>query len=228
MKKQIEPAQRHFDQELMGLKEKLLTMGIYAERAVTQAVKALVDRDEAMANQVEQEDSLLDELEKEVDELAIKLLTEAPLATDLRLITVAMKISRNLERVGDEATTIARRVRELNKTPQFHSLVELVRMSDLAMDLLKPALDSFLNKQPELARALIPRDKAVDAIHKQVQRDMIVYLTDHPKAIAPGLNLIVISKCLERIADHATNIAEDVVFLCEACDIRHTGKAVTE
>jgi phosphate transport system protein len=213
--------QTYFDDELANFKEKLLTMGSYAESAVSQAVQSLVERNDTLALQVQQNDDLMDQLEVEIDDLAITLLAKAPLASDLRLITVAMKISRNLERVGDEATTIARRAMELNQEPQLRPFTDIPRMAGIALGLLKEALDSFVRKEPEKARAIVPRDKEVDAINRQMYRDLSSFMVDNPTTISRCLNLMTVAKSLERVADHAANIAEEVVYLCEARDIRH-------
>jgi phosphate transport system protein len=213
--------QTYFDDELASFKEKLLTMGSYAESAVSQAVQSLVERNDTLALQVQQNDDLMDQLEVEIDDLAISLLAKAPLASDLRLITVAMKISRNLERVGDEATTIARRAMELNQEPQLKPFTDIPRMAGIALGLLKEALDSFVRKEPEKARAIIPRDKEVDALNRQMYRELSSYMVENPATISRCLNLMTVAKSLERVADHAANIAEEVVYLCEARDIRH-------
>jgi len=215
---------QHFDQELVALKEKLLTMASKAEAAVNNAIKALVDRDDDLARSVKEEDNALDQLEIEVDETAIGLLSKAPLASDLRLITVAMKISHDLERVGDEATTISRRAVELSQEPQLKPYIDIPRMAKMALEMLDHALDAFVNANPEKARAVIPRDKEVDALNRQLHRELSSYMVEKPTTITRSLNLMVISKSLERIADHATNVAEEVVYLYEAKDIRHTGK----
>jgi len=215
---------QHFDQELAALKEKLLTMASKAEAAVNNAIKALVDRDDDLARSVKEEDNALDQLEIEVDEVAIGLLSKAPLASDLRLITVAMKISHDLERVGDEATTISRRAVELSQEPQLKPYIDIPRMAKMALEMLDHALDAFVNANPEKARAVIPRDKEVDALNRQLHRELSSYMVERPTTITRCLNLMVISKSLERIADHATNVAEEVVYLYEAKDIRHTGK----
>jgi phosphate transport system protein len=215
----------HFENELAGLKEKLLTMASHAEAAVAKAIQALVERDDELARRVMADDVIVDQLEIEIDELSIQLLSKAPLATDLRLITMTMKISNHLERVSDEATTIARRSLELSLEPQLKPYVDLPRMANMALDMLKEALDSFVNRNPEKARAIIPRDKEVDLLNKQLHRELSSYMVERPSTITRCLNLMVISKCLERIADHATNVAEEVVYLYEARDIRHTGKA---
>jgi len=213
--------QTYFDDQLAGFKEKLLIMGSYAESAVSQAVQSVVQRNDDLALQVQRDDDLMDQLEVEIDDMAISLLAKAPLASDLRLITVAMKISQNLERVGDEATTIARRAMELNQEPPLKSFIDIQRMAGIALVLLKEALDSFVRKEPEKARAVIPRDKEVDALNRQTHRELFACMMENPAAINRCLNLMTVSKSLERVADHAANIAEEVVYLCEARDIRH-------
>ncbi len=196
-------------------------MGSYAESAVSQAVQALTDRNDKLADQVRANDDIMDQYEVEIDETAINLLAKAPLASDLRLITVAMKISQNLERIGDEATTISRRALELSLEPQLKTYIDIPRLAGIAVAMLKDALDAFVNRDPEKARAVIPRDKEVDAINRQLYRELSSYMVENPSAISRCLNLMTVSKSLERVADHATNIAEEVVYLCEARDIRH-------
>jgi len=153
------------------------------------------------------------------------LLAKAPLARDLRLITVAMKISQNLERVGDEATTVARRAVELNTEPQLKPYVDLPRMANIAIGMLREALGAFVTGDAEKARGVIPRDKDVDLINKQLQRELTSFMIERPATISRCLHLMTISKSLERIADHAKNVAEEVVFLLEAKDIRHVNPA---
>ena len=211
----------HFEQELDQLKQKLLTMAGHAEGAVQRAVKALVDRDEKLARRVKEDDTILDQLEIEIDDLAIHLLAKAPLATDLRFITIAMKISHDLERVGDEATTISRRAIELNEEPQLKPYVDIPRMAQLGLEMLKEAMESFVQQTPARARAIIPRDKEVDNLNRQLHRELASFMVETPNTITRCLHLMVISKSLERIADHATNIAEEVVYLWEGNDIRH-------
>ncbi len=212
------------DHEFAALKEKLLTMSSLAASSVSNAVKALVERNDDLARQVEQADDQLDALEIELDELAIVLLSRGPVATDLRMITVAMKITHNLERVGDEATTIARRAVDLNKEPQLKPYVDIPRMATMALEMLNDGLEAFVSRDSARARAVLPRDKDVDALHKQLQRELITFMLEQPNTITRCLHLMQVSKRLERIADHATNIAEEVVFLHEGRDIRHTGK----
>lgn len=211
-----------FNDEVVALKEMLLTMGSRAEAMLAKSIEALVRRDENLAREAIDDDEMLDELEKSVDEKAILLLAKAPLATDLRLIAAAMKISQNLERVGDEATSIARRAIDLNQEPQLKPYVDIPRMAAIALEMLKDALDAFVNRNTERARAVVPRDKEVDQIHKQLQRELVSYMIESPATITRCLHLMAISKRIERIADHATNIAEEVVYIYEARDIRHT------
>jgi phosphate transport system protein len=134
---------------------------------------------------------------------------------------VAMKISQNLERIGDEATTIARRAMELNAEPQLKNYIDIPRMAAIALTMLKESLDAFVNRKAELARTVIPRDKEVDALNRQVYRELSSFMVEDPSTITRCLHLMTVSKCLERVADHATNIAQEVVYLCEARDIRH-------
>jgi len=213
----------HFDTELDGLKQKLLAMASHAETAINDAMRALLERNHDLALQVKTNDKVLDQFEIEIDDLAIHLLAKAPLASDLRLITVAMKISQNLERVGDEAAKIAKRARDLSQEPPLKPVTDIPAMAALALEMLKGSLDSFVSHDPVTARALIPRDKEVDRLNKQVHRELAHQMVADPETITRCLNLMIVSKSLERIADHATNIAEEVVYLCEAQDIRHPG-----
>jgi phosphate transport system protein len=162
-----------------------------------------------------------DTIQIEVDDTAVHLLAKAPLATELRLITVAMKISQNLERVGDEAVTMSRRAVDLNAEPQLKPYIDLPRMTKMSLEMLRDAISAFVNRQPELARSVIPRDQDVDDLNRQLHRELSSYMVERPTTITRCLHLMVISKAIERIADHATNIAEEVVYLYEAKDIRH-------
>jgi phosphate transport system protein len=214
----------YFEQELSALKNTLLTMASHAESAVRLAVDAVVTRDYDLAMQVRGGDAVIDRFEIEVDETAIRLLAKAPLAGDLRLIAVTMKISQNLERVGDEATKIAKRARDLGQEPPLKLVVPIPQLANLALQMLHEALDAFVNQDPVAARALIPNDKQVDSMNKEVHRQLANQMIQDPETITRCLNFMVVAKSLERIADHAKNVAEEVVFLCEAEDIRHSGK----
>lgn len=211
----------HYNQEITRLKDDLLTMASHAESAVTRAMRALIERDDAIARKVQDDDNVLDQFEIDIDDTAIHLLAKAPLATDLRLITVAMKISQNLERVGDEAVTIARRAVDLNTEPQLKPYIDLPRMATMSLEMLREAITAFVNREPERARAVVPRDAEVDDLNRQLHRELSSYMVERPTTISRCLHLMVISKALERIADHATNVAEEVVYLYEAKDIRH-------
>ncbi len=217
----------HFEHSLDELKQRLITMVSKTAAAVDDAIKALVQREDDLARQVIQRDSELDDLEVEIDELGVALLSRAPLAGDLRLITVAMKFSQNLERIGDEATTIARRTLELSQEPQLKPYVDIPRMARLALDMLHETLDAFIRREPARALAVIPRDKEVDALNKQLHRELASYMVEKPGTISRCLNLMVISKALERVADHAKNLAEEVVYLYEGRDVRHKLKNLT-
>jgi phosphate transport system protein len=214
----------HFEMGLDALQQRLLLMASRAETAVNEAVQALMQRDYDLAIRVRLDDNVIDQFEVEIDEMAIQLLTKAPLAINLRLVTVAMKISQNLERIGDEATKIAKRARDLAQEPPVKINLDLPRMASLALIMVRDALDSFVQRDSVAARGIIPRDREVDALNKEMHNLLAQHMTENPATIARCLHWIVAAKSLERIADHAKNIAEEVVYLCEAQDIRHTMK----
>ncbi len=207
------------------LKETLLAMASRAEQAASRAIKALLRRDDALASQVEDEDAAMDRQQMEIDELAVRLLTQTRTVDGVRRVTVAMKIAGELERVGDEATTIARRVEELNKEPQLRQCAAIPPMATLALHMLKEALDTFVRPDPARARGVIARDKEVDRLNKALRDELVQHMTTKPATIPSCLHLMVIAKSLERMADHATNVAEAGIYLHEGQDIRHTGKA---
>jgi phosphate transport system protein len=213
-----------FETGLEALRQRLLLMASRSETAVNDAVQALMQRNYDLAMHVRQDDNLIDQCEVEIDEMAIQLLTKAPLASNLRLVTVAMKISQNLERIGDEATKIAKRARDLSQEPPVKINLDLSHMASLALKMVKDALDAFVQRDSIAARAIIPRDKEVDAINKVMHNLLAQHMAENPATIPRCLHWIVVAKSLERIADHAKNIAEEVVYLCEAQDIRHTLK----
>lgn len=213
------PAERHFEFE--QLKEKLLLMASQAESAVNRAVKALVRRDDDLALRTRDEDQLIDRLEIEIDEDAICLLGSRPAMEELRRIVVAMKIAHNLERVGDEATTISRRCLELSREPQLRQAALIPQLAGMALQMLKDALDAFVHRDGAKARAVVPCDLEVDQLYKNLRRDLAASMQERPSSISRCLNLMVVAKSLERIADHAANIAEEVVYMLEGQDIRH-------
>jgi phosphate transport system protein len=209
------------EHQIAALKEKLLTMAGHAESSVHRAVRAVMERDDELALQVKRDDDLLDRLEMEIDDAAIELLAGALADDDLRLIAMAMKISHDLERVGDEATAIARRAIALNRELPLRLELDLPRLAGLATGMLKDALDAFVRRDSAKARAVVPRDRDVDQLNRQFQDDLAAHMSAAPDSVHRCLSLVQIAKRLERIADHAANIAEDVVYLCEARDIRH-------
>jgi phosphate transport system protein len=215
----------HVERELSSLKNTLLTMASHAESAVNRAIEALTARNFELALKVRDDDEIIDQFEVEIDELAIHLLAKAPLASDLRFIAVAMKICQNIERVGDEATKIAKRARDLSQEAPLKLALDVPHLADLALQMVKGALDAFVNQDPATARALIPQDKIVDDLNKQLHRQLADQMIASPETITRCLSWMVVAKSLERIADHGKNIAEEVVYLCEAQDIRHTGKS---
>jgi phosphate transport system protein len=214
----------HFQGELEELKQRLLTMVGHAAAAVDRALKALVERNDTLARHIKDDDCILDKLEIEIDEIALGLLGKGAEADELRFITVAMKISHDLERVGDEATTIARRAMELNAEPQLKPYIDIPRMAETGLQMLKQAMEAFVARDTAKARAVIPRDKTVDAINKQLHRELASFMVEDPATITRCLHLMAVSKSLERIADHATNVAEEVVYLYEGRDIRHSAE----
>ena len=213
-----------FDQQALAqYKEKLLIMASHAEGVVTRAVRAHLDRDEPLARQALETDEVIDQFEIQIDRIALGLLAQAPGEFELRQVTCGMKIARELERVGDEATTIARRAVELMALPPLATPLDIAEMTFLANAMLKDALDAFVSGNTVLARGVIPRDRRVDEMNKTYQDDLYELMEASPENIRRCRHLAVISKCLERIADHAKNVAEDAVMLHEAKDIRHAG-----
>jgi phosphate transport system protein len=214
----------HFEMGLDELRQRLLLMASRAETAVNKSVQALMQRNYDLALKVREEDDIIDQYEIEIDDLAIQLLTKAPLASNLRLVTVAMKVSQNLERIGDEATKISKRARDLAQEPPVKIVLDLPRLAGLALAMVKDSLDAFVQRDPAIARTIVPRDKEVDALNREMHNALAQHMMEHPDTIARCLHWIVAAKSLERIADHAKNIAEEVVYLCEAQDIRHNLK----
>ncbi len=215
------PGVRHFHEELARLKNRLLDMSQLAEELVKTSVEALLERDEAKAQSVVLGDKELDALEVEVDEACIHLLAlQQPMARDLRLITMSMKISNDLERVGDHAVNIAQAVPHLAGKP-FAQFPEIEEMARLARGMLSDALDDFVRGDAQAAREVCRRDDRVDSLHESLFRILLTHMMEDPRRIGPSMSLFLVSRNLERIADLATNIAEDVVFLVEGRTIKH-------
>jgi phosphate transport system protein len=209
-------------EQIAKIRETVLMMASLANRNLSLAMRALVERDEKLAASVEAEDSQLDELEVVVDELVINhMATHAPVATDCRFMLVASKISSNLERIADQAVAIVRRSRELNKEPLLKPLIDIPRMAQIAEGMLRDGITALIDRKPELAQEIIKRDKEVDQINKQLARELTSFMLEDPSTITRALNLTIVARCLERVADHCKNIAEEVYYLYQAVDIRH-------
>lgn len=217
---------RFFDAELEAFSSHLVLMGEKAIEQVNRSLQALTEHNISLADQVIAADDELDRLEVAIDDEAIRYMNlRAPIATDLRLVIVGMKASHDLERVGDEATSIARRAVKLASEPQLKPYVDIPRMAAIAVEMLRDALDCFLHADAKKAVAVVQRDAEVDAINKQLYRELSSFMIERPGTISRALELMFISKSIERIADHATNIAEEMVFLFQARDIRHSDEA---
>ena len=213
---------RHIDLELGRLKEELVRMAGLAEAAIGLAVKALVSRDAEMARQVIASDDAINTLEIELDERCLGAMARyQPEATDLRLLAMVLKINSDLERMGDQAVNIAERTLELLKEPLLKPLLDLPRMAELVQRMVKESLDAFVQQDPARARAVCRQDDEVDRYDDQLFRELLTYMMEHPAAITRAVHLILVSRHLERIADHATNVAEDVIYLVEGKTIKH-------
>ena len=214
--------ERHFDAELTALNEKLLEMARLAEESVALAVKSLKERNEAFAQDVLKREGGINLLEIEVDELCMKLLAlRQPVASDLRFITSAMKIGSDLERVGDLAVNIAEVSLDLLQQPPLKPLIDIPRMAALAQSMVRDALNAFVNRDEKLARAVCERDDEVDSLNDQIFRELLTYMMNDQATINRAVGLILIGRHLERIADHATNIGEDVIYLVLGKTIKH-------
>lgn len=214
--------ERHFHQELETLKEQLLRMGGRAEAIVNKAVEALKRRDVELAHAVFEDDRFLDQMEIDIEERCVSLLAlQQPMAGDLRFITAALKISNDLERVGDHAVNIAEGAVALAGMPQLKPLVDIPRMADLALAMLREALDAFVHRDSATARRICLRDDDVDDLNRQLFRELVSYMIEDPSTVSRALELIRVAHNLERVADMATNVAEEVVFIAEARIIKH-------
>lgn len=214
---------RFFDSELETFRSHLLLMGETSIRQVRDAMKALVESDAALAHHVIAADDELDTLEVKIDEEAARYMNlRAPVASELRLVIVGMKASHDLERVGDEASNIAKRAVRLSAEPPLKPYIDLPRMSGIALEMLRDALDCFLNGDVQKALAVCHRDTEVDQLNRQLYRELTSFMLEQPATIGRALELMFISKSIERIADHATNIAEEMIYLAKGQDVRHS------
>jgi phosphate transport system protein len=213
---------RHFQDELEALKARLLEMGGYAEDRLQSAVKGLVDRDLAVIERVLGGDAPINQLHIEIDDRSFKLLAlHQPMASDLRTIVAAVKINTDLERVGDLAVNIAEAARRYMEHPPVKELIDIPRMAVIAQHMLRDALDAYVRQDTALAQQVLDRDDELDALKTLVFRELLTFMLHNQSTIEPSLDLILISRHLERIGDHATNVAEDVIFMVEARDVRH-------
>jgi phosphate transport system protein len=212
----------HFEQDLQALKNRLLNMGAMVEERVHQAIQALMARDLLAVERIVSGDQEVNDLQIEIDDRCLKLLAlQQPMATDLRLITAAMKINADLERIGDQAVNIAEQAVKILSLPPLKPLIDLPRMAEAAERMTRDSLDAFVRRDVALARSILRRDDEVDQLKDQVFRVLLTYMMADPGTIERALSLILVSRHLERIADHATNVAEDVIFVVEAKDVRH-------
>jgi phosphate transport system protein len=213
---------RHFHEELDQIKEKVLKLGSLVETMVENAVASLVDQDSRLAEETIASDNKADHLDVEIDDDCVRMLAlHQPTAIDLRFITTAMKVSTDLERMADQAVNISQRAIELNEEPQLKPYIDIPIMSRLAQKMLRECLDAFVRRDVELAREVIEADNKVDALKNQVFRELLTFMMGDTSTIPRAIRLLLVSRHLERVADHATNIAEMVVFLVEGRNIRH-------
>ena len=218
-----------YEIELSKLKENLLQMGGLVEEQIGNSLEALTQRNSELAQSVIGRDAEVDRIELEIDRLGFQILTlRQPVGVDLRFIATALKIVTDLERIGDEAVNISERVRDLNEEPSLKPYVDLPRMAAIARQMLKEALDAFVAQDIDRARAILPRDDEVDQLNEQLFRELLTFMLERSANISRCLHLSYISKHLERIADHAVNIAQMVIFLIEGEDVRHRGAAARE
>ena len=215
--------QRHFHEELDTLKQTLLAMGGLVEDQIRRVMRALIDRDGDLAQEVIDRDRQVNAYDVEIDEKCVELLAlHQPTAGDLRFITTTLKIVTDIERIGDQAVNIAQRALELGREPQLKPYVDLPRMAEKAQRMVKESLDAFVSRDTALAREVCGEDSEVDALREQVFRELLTFMMEDPRTIPRAIRLILISRFLERVADHATNIAEMVIYMVESKMVRHT------
>ena len=217
-----------FDEALTSLRKNVLMMAGLAERSLQRAIKGLFERDDDLCAYAIADDEEIDQLEKQIDKDGVDILLRfQPLASDLRRVVSAMKLSSNLERVADQATNIARRARKLNQHPPLSEIELIVPMRDHAMAMFKDSLDAYVREDVELARAIVPRDQTLDELNRVVSRKLIERMANDPEQLHGYLNLMFVARHLERVGDHATNIAEESVYAAVAEDIRHQTAAAS-
>lgn len=216
---------RHFDREIEHLKELLLRMGAMVEDSINESIRALLERDTAIAEHVIAADNAIDQMELEIDQHTIELIAKMqPAAIDLRFVAAAMKITPELERIADLAVDVCERAIELNREPQLKPLIDIPRLARMSQDMLRQALDAFVRRDPVLARKVIAHDDEVDLLTEQSFRELLTYMLEDSRNISRAIRLTFIGKYFERIADSATNICEMVVYLAEGKVIKHSNE----
>ena len=212
----------HFQKQLEELKENLLKMATLVEGAIDNAVQSLVKRDSGLAQKAFEAEDRINTMDIAINTECLNLLAlRQPMVVDLRFIASALKIITDLERMGDQAVNIAERAISLNREPQIKLYIDIPRMAEIAQSMVKDVLDAFVNRDSKLARSVCERDDLVDGLNDRVVRELLTYMTSDPKTTKSAMHLMIVSRCLERIADHATNIAEDVIFIVDALVIKH-------
>lgn len=216
---------KHYEEDLVRLKESILKAAGNVEEMITRAIRSLTERDSGMAEEVIRRDFEVNRLEIEIDDRCVKILAlRQPAASDLRFITIGLRASKDIERMGDLAVNIAEQALVLNKKPQLKPYEDLPQMAMKAEEMLRTALDAFVNRDAVLAQRVCEMDDEVDAFEHKIFQNLIEIMGEDPKSVERGTRLILVSQQLERIADHATNIAEEVIFMVQGRDIRHGGK----
>lgn len=211
-----------FEAEIVELRERLLTLGSLVEQAITSSVRALSERDSALAEQVIRDDRRINRLEIEIDDLCIRMLAlRQPAASDLRFVTLALKVVTDLERIGDLAVNVAHRSRELNAEEPLRPYVDIPKLAEVAVGMLRSVLDAFVASDSVKARAVLVRDNDVDDRYRAIEAEVLELMTQDPAFISRAISSLFVAKHLERIADHATNVAEMVIFYVEGKDVRH-------
>ena len=217
-----EHTSKAFEHQLRELKDKLLLMSHHAEKMIADSIRSLVERRPSLADEVIKSDDTMDQLEIEIDNLCYQILAlEQPVARDLRFVTTALKIVRDIERIGDIAVNIAERAAELIHEPELKRMIDLPIMADAAQRILQESLDAFVNSDAQLAEKVIRDDQFIDDCYEQIFRELLTYMMEDTKYISRALKVIFIAKHLERVGDHSSNIAEMVIFLVRGQDIRH-------
>ena len=214
--------ERHFERDLAELQERLLWMGSLAERSVHQAIHAVLDSDEKLAQNVLEEEDTINDLQIELDDRVVQLLAlQQLMAVDLRFVLAVSRINVDLERIGDQAVNIAQSAQRILRHPRVKPYVDLPRMSELAEEMVRDSLNAVVRRDSELAKSVLLRDDQVDHLRDQIFRELLTYMMADSSVVFPTFELILVAKNLERVGDHATNIAEDVIYMVAGRDVRH-------